>query len=359
MSQNDWKKPVGDRVEGFKRFYRRENERPLLGFFWGNEYPLFRYPQSSRLPVGRPIETADVPVEPFVEDTRRLFEAHEACGGDFIFSATPFWGIPWLEADLGCALIGDQDSGSISTRPLPDFTGPESIPTFDPTSPWAVKSAKFFQVLAADARGRWPLATTRMRGISDLLAALYGNNELIFAMIDKPDEVEAVAMKLADFWLAWARFQLEWIPPFHGGIGAFYYYMWAPPGTVWHQEDTVALLNPDLYERFIAPHDRRIVHALKGCIMHQHPTGYMAYKTYLDMGFTALECHIDKGGASAEELYDVHCAILERSPLLIWGALTNDDLDWIFSRLPSRGLAVQAVVASPGEAKALWDEYAK
>lgn len=358
MTRDNWKKPISDRMEGFKRFYRRENDRPLLGFFLGSEYPLHRYPSSRVLPAGRPIQASDVPVDPFVEDTRLLFDAHEACGGDFIFSATPFWGIPWLEADLGCAIVADHASGSISTRPHVDFSGPDSIPAFDPHSPWALKAAEFFQALKTGSNGRWPLATTRMRGISDLLAALYGNNELAFAMMEKPDEVEAVANKLTDFWIAWARFQLEHIPRFHGGMGSFYYYMWAPHGTVWCQEDTAALLNPDLFERFIAPQDRRIAVALESCIMHQHPAGYLPYKEYLEMGFTALELHIDEGGPSAEELYDVHCAILENSPLLIWGALSGDDLDWIFSRVPAQGLAIQAVVNTVDEAKSIWHRCA-
>ena len=357
MSVASRHKPIAERVEAFERFYRRGNGRPLLGFFLGDEYPLRRYPSSRVLPGGRALTPADVPVQPFIEDSRRLFAAHEACGGDFIFAATPFWGIPWIEADLGCPVVADHDAASISTRPPEAFHGPDSVPVFDASSPWAAKAAEFFRALAEDAEGRWPLATTRMRGVSDLLAALYGNNELVFAMLEKPDEVEAVAARLADFWIAWARFQLERIPPFFGGIGSFYYSMWAPAGTVWHQEDAAALLNPELFERFIAPQDRRIVRALDHCIMHQHPAGYLPYEAYLDMGFTALELHIDAGGPSAEQLYGVHTAILERAPLLIWGALSEKDLDWIFSQLPPQGLAVQAVVRSAEEARALWERY--
>ena len=33
--------PMDRRVEQFRSFYQRENERPLLGFFLGSEYPLF------------------------------------------------------------------------------------------------------------------------------------------------------------------------------------------------------------------------------------------------------------------------------------------------------------------------------
>jgi hypothetical protein len=174
-------------------------------------------------------------------------------------------------------------------------------------------------------------------------------------MLEKPDEVKAVAEKLTDFFIAYGRLQLEHIPDFHGGIGSFYYYAWAPKGTVWHQEDAAALLSPDLYQEFIEPCDRRIVDAFDGCIMHLHPTGFVPVDACLSMDFTAIELHIDKGGPSARDLYDTHRKILAGKPLLIWGDIPEADLDWIFSRLPTAGLAVNVVVDSPDQAKTLWE----
>ena len=78
---------------------------------------------------------------------------------------------------------------------------------------------------------------------------------------------------------------------------------------------------------------------------------------YLDMEMTALELHIDEGGPSAEQLFDVHKKILARKPLLIWGDIPQHDLDWIFSNLPAQGLAVNTVVKSPEQAEALWKRY--
>ncbi|MDP6526276.1 MAG: hypothetical protein QGI24_03230 [Kiritimatiellia bacterium] len=180
---------------------------------------------------------------------------------------------------------------------------------------------------------------------------------MVFAMLEKPDEVKAVAEKLTDFFIDWGRLQLAHIPDFHGGIGSFYYSMWAPAGTIWHQEDAAALLSPDLYGEFIEPCDRKIAAAFGGCIIHQHPIGYYPVDAYLDMEMTALELHIDEGGPSAEELFDVHKKILATRPLLIWGDISEQDLDWIFSNLPAQGLAVNTVVASPAQAEAIWQRY--
>ena len=349
--------PIQERIGQFRCYYARTNDRPLLGFFVGSEYPLRRYAASNALPEGRPLEPDDFDVAPYLDDCDRLFDLHEACGGDFIWSASAFWGIPWLEAALGCPIIADHGTGSIHAEPPPTFAGPSDVPAFDPISPWMRKAREFIDRMAERSAGRWPLATTRMRGIADLLSALYGANAFVYAMIDTPGEVKELCKKLTDFWIAFGKLQLDRIPLFHGGVGSFYYNMWAPAGTVWHQEDAAALLSPALYDAFIREHDRRIAESFDGCIMHQHPTPFVPTDFYLDMPFIALELHIDEGGPNAKDLYETHIQILERKPLLIWGNLSEADLEWIFAKLPAAGLAVMKVVDDPEQARVSWNRY--
>lgn len=348
---------IVERVERFVRYYRFENDRPLLGFFVGSEYPLKRYSASFALPENRPLRPDDFNPADYSADYDRLFEQHEAAGGDFIFAGEAFWGIPWLEALLGCELWANHASGSIHAKPLQIVNAMEKIPLFTPSSPWAQKAAEFLDMLAARSGGRYPLAATRMRGITDLLAAVYGNEMFLYKMLEAPREVQMVCSKLTDLWIDFARFQLDHIPSFYGGVGSFYYNMWAPAGSVWLQEDAAALLSPALYEEFILPCDVRIARSFGGCLMHMHPTGFYPYRQLLDTPMSCLELHIDHGGPTAEQLYGVHCHILAKKPLLIWGQLSLADLDWIFTRLPHRGLAVMTVVSSPQEAQTIWNRY--
>ncbi len=348
---------IEERVERFRKYYIFQNERPLLGFFVGSEYPLFRYAAAKTLPSGQSLTPEDFDVSAYLEDCDKLFDVHEACGGDFIWSASAFWGIPWLEAGLGCPIIANHSTGSIHAETTVNFTGPGSIAEFDSTAPWMAKAVEFIESMAQRSAGRWPIGTTRMRGITDLLAALYGGEKFLFAMMEKPGEVKEVCRKLTDFWIAFGRLQLAHIPLFHGGVGSFYYNMWAPAGTVWHQEDAVALMSPALYDEFIRPCDQCIAEAFAGCIMHQHPTGYLPTDSYLDMPFTALELHIDKGGPDAEALYDTHRKILESKPLLIWGDISEADLDFIFGKLPTQGLAIMKMVDNPQQAGKIWDMF--
>jgi hypothetical protein len=350
-------KPVPQRVEAFQNFYDRRNTRPLFGFFIGSEYPLPRYPASRMLPDNKPLVPDDFVVEQYLADSERLYEIHESAGGDFLWSASPFWGIPWCEVLLGCPIFSSHKTGSISARAPEAFRGPDDIPQFDPDSPWAIKMEEFFRKLSEASEGRWPLGTTRMRGISDLLNILYGTDHLIIKMLEDPDEVEAAAIKLSHFITELSTFQIERIPEFHGGIGSFYYYMWAPPKTTWLQEDAATLLSPDWYSRFIQPNTQKIVEGLDHAIMHMHPSGYLPLEYHLQLKCTAYELHIDEGGPSPWEMEDRYHKIMSQSPLLIWGQLGTKELDWIFNHLPAQGLAVQAAVPSIKDAVNLLDHY--
>ena len=353
---NQWRKSIEARLELARWFLRRENRRPLFGFFKGSEYPLFRYPFSRSLPEGRPLLPGDFAVDAFAEDCEKLFEEHEACGGDLIYTACAFWGIPWLEAALGCPVFADLNTGTISSIPPDDFNS-DTLCDYTEYNPWMELMIAMLDTLAERSAGRFPLGTTRMRGIADLLSALYGPECFILRIFDNPDEIKRVSGNLTEFFIMCGKTQLRHIPGFHNGIGSFYYHLWMPPGTIWHQEDAAAMLSPELYAEFIEPCDRKIMNAFEQVAIHQHPVGYLPVDKYLDMGMNVFELHIDSGGPGARELYQTHLNILAHKPLLIWGNIPERDLDWIFAKLPPCGLAVNTVVESPRQAEILWRKY--
>ncbi len=346
-----------ERVNNWKLFFKGENTRKLLGFFYGSEFPAQRYHAALSLPEGRDLVPGDFCVESYLDDNERLFEEMELFPGDFIFSASAFWGIPWLEAAIGCPIRINHVTGSLYAV-KPEWSGEPSVPEFEPDSPWTRKLLEFLTKAALKSGGRYPLATTRMRGIADLLSAIYGGEELIYRMIQKPEEILSVAKKLTQFYIKFTEFQLRHIPDFYGGIGSFYYHVLAPPGTVWHQEDSVMLLSPDMYRKFIFPFDAQIFRAFQGNIMHFHSIGgYIPLHEVRALKPLAVEMHIDAGGPEARELYEMHTKILEVSPLIIWGRLSEDDLEWIFTKLPNRSVAVNAVVDDLEAATAYWMRY--
>lgn len=341
-----------------ERWLARENERPLLGFYVGSYYPLRRYAGSvGRLPGGV-VEPNDVVVADYLADTERLYELHEQTGGDMIFSAAPFLGMPWLEAALGCTVVADHDQGCTRAAPPAGFAANPRVPEFSENNPWVEKLLEFIPALEGRSGGRYPVGVTLMRGISDLLSALYGGQEFVYRMIDDPPEVHGVVERLARFWIAFGRTLLARLPLFHGGTGSFFYGVWCPGKAIWLQEDAAALLSPELYEEFIYPADCAIAQAFERSVIHLHPSRFIPSRQLAASEISAIELHIDYGGPRAEDLLAHYETILAAKPLLVWGDVTDRDLEFLLTRLPHRGLAIEPVVSSANEARRIWERAA-
>ncbi|MHC1692656.1 MAG: hypothetical protein AB9828_06500 [Sphaerochaetaceae bacterium] len=351
---------IEERIALMHSCYNRTNKSPAIGFFIGDEYPNIRYPAYMDLPTDRPLEPQDFPIQPFLRNCDQLYEEHKACGGDLFWTATPFWGIPWIEAMLGCDIWYNNVSKTLTAHNYNGQVSLESIPEFSTENPWVQLYCTYIENLSAHSNGRFPIGTTRVRGLADILSTILGGEQFVLKTMLEPEEIIAYLERITPFYQKFMDFQIKQIPLFHGGLGSFYYYNWVPACTIWHQEDSVMLLSPTLYTTFIAPYDKKIYSKNLNHICHFHSTGgYIPYKEILMYKPMAIEMHLDTGGPSAQDLYATHKEILEKSPLIIWGDFSPKDLDWIFSRLSPQGLILSIVVKSSEQAKEIWEKYAK
>ncbi|MEN6536627.1 MAG: hypothetical protein ABFD89_23425 [Bryobacteraceae bacterium] len=346
--------PFPQRIEGLTRWFERRNEHPLIGFTLGSYYPLHRYPNAVReIPSGA-VAPADIVVSKFLDDTDELYRLHLEAGGDLIWSAAPFLGVPWLEAALGCGVIADHNSGSIRATPPPWFADRPQIPVFSTANPWVEKLLEFVPALERRSGGRYPVGATLMRGISDLLSALYGGETFVLKMQDDPEEIQGMIDGLTEFWIEFGRAVLDRLPMFCGGTGSYLYSLWCPGKTIWLQEDAVALLSPTLFERYIFPADCRIAEAFEHVAIHLHPTRYIPSELFSRSPIDAIELHIDHVGPRVQALTQHYRTVLKSKPCLIWGELTITDLDFLLSELPAQGLAINIVMGSVEQARRTW-----
>src|SRR3974390_1078284 len=128
--------PLPDRLDRLTRWLEMRNDRPLLGFSLGSYYPLRRYPNGVRRLKEGVITPDDVIVGDYLEDTERLYQLHGEAGGDFVFTAAPFLGLPWVEAPPGCTVIADHQTGSTRSLPPPSFSG---VPAFSDSNSWVAR----------------------------------------------------------------------------------------------------------------------------------------------------------------------------------------------------------------------------
>lgn len=345
------------RIINLTDWFSKRNRRPLLGFYLDSQYPLHRYPGSRKNISDGVISPGNVVVEDYYDDCDRLYEMYESAGGDLIWSAAPFFGIPWMEAALGCVIKADHTTGSVRSGPPEAFGGPADIPLFDSKNAWVTKAEEFHYKLNEHSGGRYPVGATLMRGISDLLSALYGGEGLLYRIADDPAEVGEAAKRLAEFWISFATHISGKTKLFRGGTGAFFYSVWCPGKTVWMQEDTSALLSPPIFDEYIYPYDLEIINEFENTVIHFHPSGFMPAGKFVKSGIGAIEIHIDKGGPPAEKLYDVYMEVLTEKPLIIWGDLSPNDLEFIKNNLPTEGLLINTTAGTPEEAVMIWERF--
>lgn len=328
------------------------SDGPIVGNFLGTYYPLKRYVGAGTLPDGH-VDPGAIDAAEFRSDYKKLFGQYRRVEGDTIWAGSIFWGIPWMEALTGCDVFADHETGSCrSIRPaLPP--SPESIPSFDDTSPWIRKAGEFLELLRT-YHPTFPLGTTLMRGFSDILSALYGTPDFVYRLVDDGADLTEVLSKLSDLWIAFAEFQLDRFPDFHGGTGSYFYNLWMPGKGVWIQEDAAALLSPQIFEANILPALLKVIDRFDSVIIHLHPTQYIPIDSLLETDLAAIELHIDKGGPTAEELLPVYRKIQTRKPLVIWGDLTEADVACIRKKLDLTSLAVLPVIDSAEEADRHW-----
>jgi len=326
-------------------------DRPLGSCWIGSRFPGELYRAADAIPVGR-VLPADVDVPAFMADYERLQRQHESIGDDAPWVASPFFGLPWMEAILGCpvhysgeSFWGEPIIADWQTRPtLPLPEGKE----------WLGKLLEFTEALVRLADGRYPVATTLMRGPSDLLAALRGHAEMIYDLYDHPAELAELGETATGLWIEVARAQLDRIPPFAGGYACHFYRAWAPDRVVCTQEDASASFSPSLFGRFLLPADRRIAAAFPFTVMHIHsPATWPVEQLLTPEGPTCIEINYDDNGPRLPELLPLLRRVQETKPLIIRGAFTADELSFVKRELSPRGLLLNIVADSAARARAL------
>ena len=151
-------------------------------------------------------------------------------------------------------------------------------PTFHPNTVWynqcftdpAKTDLKF---LEDNPYWLWTLATTRLyveaaknkfvvampdiiEGL-DILAALFGTQELLAFLLDCPEEIHRLLRQLDDIY--WQAFDpiYELIKDERGGNAFMAFQIWGPGRTLKSQCDFAAMISPDMFAEFVCPYLER------------------------------------------------------------------------------------------------------
>jgi hypothetical protein len=343
-----------ERLALHRSFWAREKQpRPLASFRVGDFF--FARHFHAALPLlepDKPISPAMLKVSEFIPDYERMFQETEELAQDGFWTGEPFTGIPWMEAILGCPIR----SGLESFTSRPWLSSPaEALEQlrFDTENPWLAKYLEFTTALVKQSRGRYPVGMPIMRGPSDMLGALLGQQEMVLALMDAgPRVMHRLIERVTRAFLAVIEAQRRLTPAFYGGCSPGFYHIWAPGPAIWFQDDLSAILSPKLYRQFFLDSARMILAGYQHTAVHLHPASFFILDELLTLdNLKAVEVNKDVGGPGVKEMIPTLRKIMQTRGLILWGDLSVEDLEVVKQNLPCQGLALNIVAPTPDEAR--------
>jgi hypothetical protein len=352
--------PANDALHARLALHRDYWERkpmglPLLSFHIGDTLVSRQFEAAAPLLRDRLRITPDmIVVDDFMADYERMWTDSEATGQTGIFTAEPFTGLPWMEAMLGCSVFGSESA--LLTEPCLDTVEQLQGIRLRHDDPWLAKYLEFTKKIAALSAGRFPVGQPIMRGPSDVVGALVGQASMILLMADYPEQMRLVFRNVAEAFREVIRLQQREIPDCHGGASIGFYHVWTPQQCIWFQEDLSALFSPGFYDRFLKEADESICRGYEYTLVHLHPSSFFILDALLGIrGLRAVEVNKDVGGPSVEQMLPVLNRIQAESNLVVWGELTQEDVDIILDALPDRRVALSILAPSVETARGIMD----
>ena len=351
------KHPFGNdpaKVEGYRKFWKRESvKRPLVGFSMKSWFPLDEFKASAAWPKDGPLTPDMLKPAEFMDDQERLLREGEQVEDDILRGASPSQAVFWCCGSLGSTMrvlpgnvVAEEQNAGWETA---------LAKRLDRGAPWYKKYIEFIDVLVKRAAGRFPVSHGTLVGPLDLAVNLRGHGQTIFDLMEEPDKGARLLENMADFFIEITRDAWKRIPRFQGGCFDAQYSLWAPGLIARMQEDAVAVVSPNLYERHIKPVDAKIAREFESCFMHLHATSMFVLDKILEIdALKCLEINNDVGGPPVSWLvpYLKQAQRAKRS-LLVRGSFSPDELKLMLDSLEPAGLYLYIMVSERKEIDAL------
>jgi hypothetical protein len=330
----------------------RAVDRPLVGRWIGGYYPAEQFPQgTSRWPNRATLRPEDVSFAAFAEDYERLYRAHRDCGDDFFYVGSAYWGIPWLEAILGCR-VAVADANCRAEPCLKHLDEVEKIEASIEANPWWECLLRFTDELVRYSSGRFPVCAPLLRGPGDAASAMLGGTAFVTGLVDEPERMTRFLEHCSQTRSAVLQSLQKSIPAWHGthAAGGYPSKVWCKRTVAYYQEDSAALLSPKLFREFLLPLARQACELSEVNFIHLHSACLYPLAILLEDGsFDVIEINIDHEGIapSVPELIPTFQRVQDAGrPLLLWGDCSAHQWELIRRELRPAGLSIQPFASS-------------
>lgn len=330
---------VQEKIQKYTAFWEKTNSAPLLGFSLGSYFVSKRFNAAHHLLAAHaPITPTMVNVEAFMRDYAEMATLWEQIEHDIVFTASPFPGIPWMEAMLGCE-VSSTGSSFVAHAPEqhPDAVNLEQIIKRE----WFASYLEFTRMLQQLGENRFPVGQPILRGPTDIVGTILGQQQLVYALYDRPEKTVRLLHNAVDRFLEVLHAQKIHIEPFYGGYAMGFYDIWCPGDCIWFQDDVTALCSPKIYQRYIYETHQRLAASAEYTMMHVHPASFYIMDDLLNIPeLRAIQINKDTGGPSVEEMLPVLQKVQQHKNLVLCGDFTEREALFLTSHLPPEGVYI-------------------
>ena len=255
-------------------------------------------------------------------------------GGGVFFTGAVFGAPVRLTADV------------ITCEPILANWADASQIDWDPDNPWVRRALALADQLVARSRGRYAITPGLLEGPSDICANLRGPTRLAEDLYASPRQVQSLARKGADGWLAYAQAMFERVPLFYGGT-VTQWSVWTPGRGAALQEDFCTLVSPDTYRRFFGPLDRELAESVDTLWAHVHAGAVHLVEPLLEIeAVRGIQIVYDGVVSPPLERLLVGMQAVQRSGrCLILRKFTLDDLAAVLPHLVPQRLALDVYLS--------------
>ncbi|MCU0915676.1 MAG: hypothetical protein MUC88_14090 [Planctomycetes bacterium] len=330
-------------------------DRPLLGAWVGGYYPAEQFPRGHQSwQPGQSLRPADVCFDGFRQDYETLYRLHQEAEDDFFYVGSAYWGIPWLEAILGCPI----HVGETSCWAGMCLRNPHDVSQFRSdvqNNPWFQCLLHFTEHLLQFAAGRFPVCAPLLRGPGDAACALCGPEAVAMGLIDGAAWVRELLAACTRVRREVLEHLHRLIPAWHGthAAGGYPSKVWTARQVAYYQEDAAAVLNPALFAGHLLPLARQTKPLAEVHFIHLHSSCLYPLDALLtDDTFSVLEVNLDHPGSSpplAQYLPALRRIQQAHRSLVLWGEIRPSDWNLLREALSPVGLSIQPIIARPDE----------
>ncbi len=325
-------------------FIHCRNRRHLIGYLW--EPDITPFPEMAV--CGPELSPDDLHPDDFARHAQEIWALSERYPTDIPQPVGATFGIPWLQAAVGCRVLR---KGNVIWAEPTKLTYEElHSMRFDLAQPWIEKMLECHRAVAqaAEASGN-AMSLPVMAGPMDILSAFRGPGQFCLDLYDHPGEVHAALKTLTNFWIEVGLALGQTVPLYHGGM-CTRMHLWFPADksdqfvAITPEADVASLLSSEMYREFGLPVDRHILEEFPIHTYHSHSTGAHIFDDLIDTSLLrSLQITLDPNGLAWDELVVKLRQIQQKIPLLlcVW---TMDDFRRCLECLDPEGIAIALIV---------------